>query len=271
MVLKIQIGIAFAVLAVPECDRFEAMPRRRVGVLCASLAAATMTHSSTSFSLPGRCSRSSKCSVNQKGHYLSMRHRLGRRSRLARPAAEEGVDVLGMVGQAFGLIGQGIQILLGGYLLICIASAIQHAQRTEEQKKAMAAIEAKLQADKEARRKRAYIAPQEKPWTDEELAAYDGSKDEDGPILIACDGKVYNVWQGAHFYAPGCEYHALAGRDATRLLAKNQLEEESEESLKKALNLAEQASLEIWKAKFAKYDVVGTYAGSKRSASTTAS
>lgn len=173
------------------------------------------------------------------------------------------MDVFGIIGQAFQVVGQGLQILLGGYLLICIASAIQHAQRSDEEKKAMAAVEAKLKAAKDARGKRAYIARRENPWTDEEIATYDGSKDEEGPILIACDGVVYNVWQGAHFYAPGCEYHALAGRDATRLLAKNQLEDETEEELKKELNLAEQASLEMWKAKFTKYDVVGTHAKTK--------
>ncbi|CAL1166357.1 unnamed protein product [Cladocopium goreaui] len=111
----------------------------------------------------------------------------------------------------------------------------------------------------------------EEPWTAEELKRYDGAMDEemifipkhhpsgDGPILVGCDGLVFNVWRSSHFYAPGCEYHILAGRDAARLLAKNKLEEETEEEAKQELSLAERASLQAWLLKFkSKHEVVGT-------------
>lgn len=107
---------------------------------------------------------------------------------------------------------------------------------------------------------RAQIAPRQEPWTDAELALYDGSKEPDGPILIAVDGLVFNVWKGRHFYAPGGEYHIFAGRDATRLLARGLLEEELPEEACQPLTVAEQAALQGWLWSFkGKYQVVGTY------------
>ena len=78
----------------------------------------------------------------------------------------------------------------------------------------------------------------------DELKQYNG-EDEDGPILLAVKGDVFNVWKGKNFYGKDGEYHVMAGRDATRFLAKNRLEEESEEELKVALNVAERANLEV--------------------------
>eukprot|EP01118_Nematostelium_gracile_P016235 TRINITY_DN6680_c0_g1_i1.p1 TRINITY_DN6680_c0_g1~~TRINITY_DN6680_c0_g1_i1.p1 ORF type:complete len:124 (+),score=32.95 TRINITY_DN6680_c0_g1_i1:45-416(+) len=53
----------------------------------------------------------------------------------------------------------------------------------------------------------------------EELKAYDGS-DPTSAILMGVKGKVYDVTGGAGFYGPGGAYHAFAGKDASRALAK---------------------------------------------------
>ena len=115
---------------------------------------------------------------------------------------------------------------------------------------------------KQERARLAYLAPREDPWKEEELKAYDGNHNFDGPILVAVAGKVYNVWKGRHFYGPGGEYSIFAGRDATRLLAKFRTTEEDVESLSKPLTMGERATLEgyVWTFKD-KYEVVGTLAG----------
>ena len=58
-------------------------------------------------------------------------------------------------------------------------------------------------------------------------------------------GDVFNVWKGRNFYGKDGEYHIMAGKDATRFLAKNRLEEESDEDLGVELNIAERANLEV--------------------------
>lgn len=71
------------------------------------------------------------------------------------------------------------------------------------QRNKMRAEEAeRIKAIQEERARLAYIEPKEY-WTEEELAPYDGSKDEDGPILLAADGLVFNVYKGRNFYLPG--------------------------------------------------------------------
>jgi membrane-associated progesterone receptor component len=121
--------------------------------------------------------------------------------------------------------------------------------------------EARIKANEVERARLAYIEPREY-WKQAELAPYDGSRDEDGPILLSADGLVFNVYKGRNFYLPGCEYHIFAGRDATRLLARNKLEEETEEEAKKPLNVAERAYLATWIYTFkGKYDIVGKLEG----------
>jgi len=121
--------------------------------------------------------------------------------------------------------------------------------------------EAQETLEREARWKRASVAPKDE-WTVEELKFYDGSNDLKGPLLIAVDGGVYNCHKGRHFYGPGCEYHVFAGRDATRLLAKGLLEEETPEDMKQPLSYVERAALAGWLLTFkAKYEFVGRLAG----------
>ncbi|KAJ1856001.1 Dihydrodipicolinate synthase [Coemansia sp. RSA 2131] len=60
-------------------------------------------------------------------------------------------------------------------------------------------------------------------WTKRSISTYTGVNDT--PILIALDGKVYDVSEGRGFYGPGCAYNVFAGRDASRLLAKQEFDD----------------------------------------------
>lgn len=149
-------------------------------------------------------------------------------------------------------IGAGAVVVVGG------AAALNWFSGFEGRANA-----AKYDAQRAEREQLAYIEPRD-VWTKAELAKFDGTDDptERGPLLFAADGNVYNVWKGRHFYGPGCEYHIFAGRDATRLLAKTKLEEETPEEEKAPLNIAERAALAGWIYTFrGKYDVVGKLQG----------
>jgi membrane-associated progesterone receptor component len=152
---------------------------------------------------------------------------------------------------------------VGTCALVLVGGAVWMSGSEERAKRAKYNECEKLdQVRKQERARLAYLASREEPWTKDELKAYDGTRDPDGPILIAVAGKVYNVWKGRHFYGPGGEYSIFAGRDATRLLAKFRTTEEDEESLSIPLTMGERATLEgyVWTFKD-KYDVVGTLAG----------
>ncbi|KAJ2129863.1 Dihydrodipicolinate synthase [Coemansia sp. RSA 921] len=60
-------------------------------------------------------------------------------------------------------------------------------------------------------------------WTKRSISTYTGANNT--PILIALDGKVYDVSEGRAFYGPGCAYNVFAGRDASRLLAKQEFDD----------------------------------------------
>lgn len=96
----------------------------------------------------------------------------------------------------------------------------------------------------QAEKKRLASIEPRKEWTEEELKQYNGD-DETGPLLLAVKGDVFNVWKGRNFYGNGAEYNIMAGRDATRFLAKNRLEEETDGERKVELNIAERANLEV--------------------------
>jgi predicted heme/steroid binding protein len=110
------------------------------------------------------------------------------------------------------------------------------------------------------RERLAFVAPR-KEWAEHELQQYNG-EDETGPILLAVKGEVFNVWKGRNFYGRGAEYNIMAGRDATRFLAKNSLVEENEEERGVELNIGERACLEAWYWTIKnKYEVVGKLKG----------
>jgi membrane-associated progesterone receptor component len=104
--------------------------------------------------------------------------------------------------------------------------------------------EAKEKEYQAERERRARIEPRD-IWTVDDLKQYNGEEYESGPILLAVKGDVFNVWKGRNFYGEGGEYHVMAGRDATRFLAKNRLEEEREDESRLELNIAERANLEV--------------------------
>ena len=111
----------------------------------------------------------------------------------------------------------------------------------------------------------AFIEPKDE-WTKEELAAYDGSQSMTGPILIAVDGFVFNCYKGRQFYGAGCEYAIFAGKDATRLLAKGILQEETPKEAAQPLTIAQRAVLAGWFFTFkSKYEIVGRLQGSSGS------
>ena len=148
----------------------------------------------------------------------------------------------------------GFGVIFAGWLYVDGADDRARQRRREEE-------DARYLEYQEARARKAYVEPKEF-WKESELAEYDGSKDEDGPILFAADGLVFNVYKGRNFYGPGGEYHIFAGRDATRLLARTKVEEESEEEAKQPLNMAERAALAGWIFTFkGKYEIVGKLEG----------
>ena len=52
-------------------------------------------------------------------------------------------------------------------------------------------------------------------FTLKQLRPYDGTGD-DGRVLVAVNGRVYDVTKGTRFYGPGGPYSGFAGRDASR-------------------------------------------------------
>ena len=106
----------------------------------------------------------------------------------------------------------------------------------------------------------AYIRPREL-WRLSQLEEYSGRQSTDGPILLAADGLVFNVASARAFYGPGGEYAVMAGTDASRYLAKNSVQPDTESEAATPLSLAERASLSAWVFSFRqKYDVVGRLA-----------
>eukprot|EP00931_Biecheleriopsis_adriatica_P089899 TRINITY_DN63971_c0_g1_i1.p1 TRINITY_DN63971_c0_g1~~TRINITY_DN63971_c0_g1_i1.p1 ORF type:complete len:186 (+),score=35.62 TRINITY_DN63971_c0_g1_i1:37-558(+) len=113
-------------------------------------------------------------------------------------------------------------------------------------------------AAKRARKYREYLAKMhvdKKDWREEELRPYDG-QDPEKPILIGVDGDVFNVWRGRNFYGAEGPYNEFAGKDATRLLAKQIIEPEEDDG--EPLTAMERENLENWKGLFSsKYEHVG--------------
>jgi len=72
----------------------------------------------------------------------------------------------------------------------------------------------------QARQQRHHEPPSDtRTFTLQQLSEYDGSNPTSA-ILVGAKGKVYDVTDGADFYGPGGPYHAFAGHDASRCLAK---------------------------------------------------
>ncbi len=99
--------------------------------------------------------------------------------------------------------------------------------------------------------------PEKELWTLEEISRYDGNT-EQGPILIGINGKVYNVASGREYYGKTGGYHIFAGKDATRLLAKNILDLSKDDG--KPLTETEVQQLGQWQDFFdKKYGSIGSF------------
>ncbi|XP_023013165.1 membrane-associated progesterone receptor component 1 [Leptinotarsa decemlineata] len=95
-------------------------------------------------------------------------------------------------------------------------------------------------------------------FTVEELKKYDGTQ-EDGRVLVAVNGNVYDVTRGKRFYGPGGPYAAFGGRDASRGLATFNVTASGEgyDDLSD-LSTVEMDSVKEWESQFKeKYDFIG--------------
>lgn len=95
-----------------------------------------------------------------------------------------------------------------------------------------------------------------------ELRPYDGTAAApDGRILVAINGKVFDVTRGKGFYGPGGAYDNLAGRDASRALATFILGPEAFRDTYDDLSdltMDQMSTVKDWEAQFQdKYDLVG--------------
>lgn len=95
-----------------------------------------------------------------------------------------------------------------------------------------------------------------------ELARFDG-RDATRPILMAVRGLVFDVSEGRRFYAAGARYHAFAGRDLSRAVARMSLEPADQTDDCTSLTDAEWDFFGrvLQETYLAKYPVVGHLAG----------
>ncbi|XP_060102781.1 membrane-associated progesterone receptor component 2 [Heteronotia binoei] len=96
-------------------------------------------------------------------------------------------------------------------------------------------------------------------FTLEQLREYDGSRTP--RILLAVNGKVFDVTKGSKFYGPEGPYGIFAGRDASRGLATFRLDKDAlrdEYDDLSDLNAVQMESVREWEMQFKeKYDYVG--------------
>ncbi|KAF8938395.1 cytochrome b5 [Dissophora ornata] len=102
-----------------------------------------------------------------------------------------------------------------------------------------------------------------KEYTPKELTEFDG-RTADTRILMAIQGKVFDVTRGRNFYGPDGPYGNFAGRDASRGLAKNSFDKDMLVPIDGPIDRLEdlqddeRESLSDWAMHFeAKYQLVG--------------
>jgi len=112
------------------------------------------------------------------------------------------------------------------------------------------------QSDQAGGVRRSKEAPSDtRVFTLADLSRYDGSNPTSA-ILVGAKGKVYDVTDGADFYGVGGSYHAFAGHDASRCLARMKTVYEGADI--SDLSPEEWNVLNEWVNKFTqKYPIVG--------------
>lgn len=131
--------------------------------------------------------------------------------------------------------------------------------------KCSSVIERRRAEYRHAQWERKYRLPK-RDYTMDEVRAMDGT-DSDRPILIVVRGQVFNVSAGAEFYGKDGPYSVFAGRDATWLLAKGELELGSPEAMAKPLTALDEQELNGWHDHFRfKYDLLGNVAAASPAA-----
>ena len=110
-----------------------------------------------------------------------------------------------------------------------------------------AAAQAAWERERERERSREALSHSlpKRGYTEAEVRCYNGVG-VDRPILLAADGKVFNVTRGYEFYGEDSCYSALAGKDASRLLARGILCAESEEEATQPLHGYQLDTLKEW-------------------------
>merc|ERR1712137_1102792 len=91
----------------------------------------------------------------------------------------------------------------------------------------------------------------------EQLKQYNGNG-PDGRVLVAVNGKIFDVTKGKRFYGPGGPYAAFAGRDASRGLATFAVEAPEDYDDLSDLNAMQKESVNEWETQFTeKYEYIG--------------
>lgn len=91
----------------------------------------------------------------------------------------------------------------------------------------------------------------------EQLKEYNGTGPE-GRVLVAVNGKIFDVTKGKRFYGPGGPYAAFAGRDASRGLALFSVDASEEYDDLSDLNAMQKESVKEWETQFTeKYEYIG--------------
>jgi len=89
-----------------------------------------------------------------------------------------------------------------------------------------------------------------------ELNEFNGG-DPSKPLYLGCNGMVFDVSSARGFYGPGAAYGVFAGKDASRGLAKMEIEYNTADI--SDLSLSQKQTLREWSDKFqTKYPIVGT-------------
>lgn len=99
-------------------------------------------------------------------------------------------------------------------------------------------------------------APKNDKFTPEQLAQYDGVKNE--KIYLAIKGTVFDVTSKSKVYGPEGGYRVFVGKDASRGLAKSSLKPEDAISDTEGLTEKELQVLDDWYSFFSqRYNIVG--------------